>query len=126
MRRTSRARAAARQALNITPAPMDPHAPGPFAFADETRVRALLAAAGYADIALRRFDADVHLGDTPAAAAETALRIGPTARLVREVGIEHQPLVRDAVERALTALAADDGRVRLNGSTWIVSASNPG
>ena len=117
---------AARQALNITPPPMDPNAPGPFSFADEARVRAVLEGAGYAAIALRRFDAEIRLGDTARAAAETALRIGPTSRLVREVGVEHEPLIRDAVERALAPLAAPDGQLRLNGSTWIVSATNPG
>lgn len=116
---------AARQALGITPPPADPFAPGPFAFADESRVRAVLAGAGYNDIVLGRFDADVHLGSTPGMAAEAALRIGPTARLVREVGIDQESLVRGAVERALTPLAAPDGNVRLKGSTWIVSASNP-
>jgi len=117
---------AARQALGITPPAPDPLAPGPFAFADEARVRAVLTSAGYADVALQRFDADVYLGETPRAAAEGALRIGPTARLLREAGAAHETLIRDAVEHALTGLAAADGKVRLNGSSWIVSASNPG
>jgi SAM-dependent methyltransferase len=117
---------AARQALNITPPPMDPNAPGPFAFADPERLRTILADAGFADVDARRFDTPVHLGDTPRSAAERTLRIGPTSRLVREAGVEREPLVVDAVERALTPFAAPDGSVRLSGSTWIVSASNPG
>jgi SAM-dependent methyltransferase len=117
---------AARQALNITPPPMDPAAPGPFAFADEQRLNAILTGAGFVGIDVQRFDAPVHLGNTPRAGAEGSLRIGPTSRLGREVGIEHEPLVLDAVERALGQLAAPDGQVRLNGSTWIVSASTPG
>jgi hypothetical protein len=44
---------------------------------------------------------------------------------VREVGAEHLPVILDAVERALAPLAAPDGQVSLNGSTWIVSATNP-
>jgi hypothetical protein len=44
---------------------------------------------------------------------------------VREVGVEHLPIIVDAVERALAPLAAPDGHVSLNGSTWIVSATNP-
>jgi len=117
---------AARQALNITPPPADPNAPGPFAFADEPRLRSILSDAGFTGIGIRRFDADVCLGETPGAAAEGALRIGPTARLLREVGEQHRALVRDAIERALTPLAASDGRVHLNGSTWIVSGASPG
>jgi hypothetical protein len=74
---------------------------------------------------MQRFDAAVLLGATPRSAADRALRIGPASRFVREVGIEHLPLIRDAVESVLTPLAAPDGQVSLNGSTWIVSAANP-
>ena len=37
---------AARKALNVTPAPADPTAPGPFAFADDGRLRGILTDAG--------------------------------------------------------------------------------
>lgn len=117
---------AARQALGITPPPSDPLAPGPFAFADEGRVRAILSGAGFADVAIRRFDAALTLGATPRAAAEGAMRLGPLSRLARELGPERHPAIVDAVERALAPLAAIGGTVRLNGSAWIVSASSPG
>jgi SAM-dependent methyltransferase len=116
---------AARQAMGINPPPADPHAPGPFAFADDNRLRAILAEAGFAQIELQRFDAPVRLGATPRAAADSALRVGPVSRLLREVGIEHQPTLAAAMERALAPLAAADGSVSLNGSTWLVSARNP-
>jgi len=116
---------AARQALGITPAPADPLAPGPFAFADESRLHSLLAEAGFVDIAIERCDAPVLLGHTPQQAAANALRIGPTSRLAAEVGETQRPLISDAVTRALAALAAADGSVRLAGSTWLVSAHNP-
>jgi len=116
---------AARNAMGITPAPTDPHAPGPFAFADEERVRDILSGAGFSGIDVQRFDAAVFLGATPRSAAEGSVRIGPVSRLVREVGVEHLPTILEAVERTLAPLATPDGQVRLNGSTWIVSASNP-
>jgi SAM-dependent methyltransferase len=115
---------AARSAMGVTPAPADPNAPGPFAFADGERLRGLLSDAGFAAIDLQRFDAPVHLGATPRAAAENAARVGPTARLVREVGAEHLPAIVDAIQSALAPLAAD-GQVILNGSVWIVAAANP-
>jgi len=115
---------AARAAMGITPAPPDPDAPGPFAFADESRVRAILADAGFGAIDLQRFDAAIPLGATPHAAADFVTQIGPVSRLVREVGAAHLPVILDAVERALTPLAARDGQVSLNGSSWIVSATN--
>jgi hypothetical protein len=67
----------------------------------------------------------ISLGATPRSAAEQVLQIGPVSRLVREMGVEHAPVILDAVERALVPLAAPDGQVSLNGSTWIVSATNP-
>ena len=116
---------AARTAMGVTPAPADPDAPGPFAFADEERLRAILSGAGFGDIDVQRFDSALILGATPRSAAERALQIGPVSRFVRELGAEHLPIILDAVERALALLAAPDGHVRLNGSTWIVSATNP-
>jgi SAM-dependent methyltransferase len=116
--------AAARKAMDITPAPADPNAPGPFAFAEEDRLRTILSNAGYGSIDVLRFDAKVCLGATPRAAAENALRLGPTARLVREVGAEHEAAILDAVEAVVMPLAAPDGRVNLNASAWIVSAAN--
>lgn len=116
---------AARKAMGITPAPADPNAPGPFAFADDERLRAILSAAGLEKIEFHRFDAPVFLGATPRSAAENAVRIGPTSRLVRDVGVDNLPAIVHAVEGALAPLAAPDGQVSLNGSTWIVTAANP-
>ena len=112
--------------MGATPAPGDPNAPGPFAFADDQRVRDILTKAGFDAISMTRFDAPVFLGATPRAAAENAARIGPVSRFVRETGIEHLPVVLAALEKTFVPLAASDGRIALNGSTWIVSATNPG
>jgi SAM-dependent methyltransferase len=117
---------AARAAMGVTPAPSDPNAPGPFAFADDSRLASLLDEAGFEAIDLRRLDAPVRMGASPRGAAESALRVGPVSRLVRELGSEHVPLILDAVERAFNPLAATDGSVYLAGSSWIVRAANPG
>jgi hypothetical protein len=74
---------------------------------------------------VQRFDVALSLCATPRSAAEGAVQIGPVSRFVREVGVEHLPVILDAVERTLVPLAAPDGHVNLNGSTWIVSATNP-
>src|SRR3989442_1124186 len=65
-----------------------------------------------------------HLRKSLRAGAENVVQIGPVSRLVREVGAEHLPIILDAVERTLAPLAARDGHVSLNGSTWIVAATN--
>lgn len=117
--------AAARQALGITAAPADPTAPGPFALADGARLRSILAQAGFERVELRRFDAPVVMGATPHEAAVAVARIGPVARLARELGEHRLPEIVAAVEQALAPLAAPGGRVSLNGSTWLVAAFNP-
>jgi SAM-dependent methyltransferase len=114
---------AARQALGITPPPADPLAPGPFAFADEQRLRGLLAEAGFGAIELQRFDAPNALGASAHEAALNCLQIGPVSRLLREVGAAHRATVVGAIETALRPHAAADGSVSLNGSTWVVTAT---
>lgn len=114
--------AAARKALGVEPPPADPHAPGPFAFADGERVQRLLAEAGFDAVALQPFVAPILIGDSPAAAAAHSLRVGPVSRFAREAGPQHEATIAAAVERALAPLAAADGAVRLNGSVWIVTA----
>jgi len=117
---------AARAATGVAPPPADPCAPGPFAFADDERVQAILSAAGFDAMRVQRCDVPLFLGATPRAAAEFAVQTGPVSRFVREVGVERLPVILDAVERVLAPLASADGHVSLNGSTWIVSATNPG
>jgi hypothetical protein len=110
--------------MGVTPAPADPNAPGPFAFADEQRVRSIMSEAGFGAVDMQRFDAAVTLGATPRSAAEAAVQVGAVSRFVREVGEAHLPVIVEAVERALVPFAATDGHVSLNGSTWIASATN--
>ena len=116
---------AAREAMNVAPPQTDPNAPGPFAFADDNRLRAIMADAGFVDATVRRFDVSLLLGASPRDAAERSMRIGAASRFVREVGVDHLSTILVAVERALAQLAEPDGEVRLNGSSWIVSATNP-
>ncbi len=118
---------AARAAMNITAPPVDPNAPGPFAFANEQRLRTILSGAGLGEVEVQRFDAAISLGTTPRSAAEAVVQIGPVSRLLRETGVEHRPVIVEAVERALYPFAAQDGHVSLSGSGWIVSGTrSPG
>jgi ubiquinone/menaquinone biosynthesis C-methylase UbiE len=117
--------AAARRAMGVVSQASDPYAPGPFAFAEETRVRAILSGAGFSEVDLQRTEVPVSLGATPRAAAEVAAQVGAVARFVREVGAQHSQVIIAAVESALEPHAAADGHVSLSGSTWIVSATNP-
>jgi hypothetical protein len=113
---------AGRTALKLDAPPADPHAPGPFAFGDPNRVRAILLEANFRDVEADPFETAMPLGSSPRDAAESTARIGPLSRLVREVGQEHLPTIVAAVEKALEPLAADDGSVSLPGRAWVITA----
>jgi SAM-dependent methyltransferase len=113
---------AARKALGIEAPQGDPHAPGPFAFADDTRVRAILLEANFKGVEAEPFEAGMPGGRDARAAAEQAARMGPLSRLVRESGPEALPRILDAVERAFEPVAAKDGSITLPGRAWIVTA----
>lgn len=116
---------AARAAFRIEAPPADPHAPGPFAFADVDRLARILGAAGFQQIEAMRFDAPVRLGDSPQNAASQAARLGPLSRLVREVGAERLPEILDAVAPALAAISTTTpSGLTLPGAVWIVTAVN--
>lgn len=103
------------------PAPPEPGAPGPFAFADPERVRTILSQAGFSEIQIRPHDAMI--GNDFEAAVTTALRIGPLGALLRD-NPQAGPGVVEAVRQALAAHTVD-GRVALASAAWMVSARNP-
>lgn len=113
---------AARAALKLDGPPADPHAPGPFAFGDAGRVRAILQEANFKDVNAEPLEHPMPLGESPRDAAEQATRLGPVSRLVREMGEERLPVIIEAVEKALEPFAARDGSIALAGRAWIVTA----
>jgi SAM-dependent methyltransferase len=113
---------AARAALAYDPPPTDPHAPGPFAFADADRLGRLMTEAGFTGFNADRYDTEVLVGPDAEASAEVMTMFGPVARIIREVGEHARPLARDAVARALAPIARPDGSIWLGGSVWIVTA----
>jgi len=115
---------AAAAATLIPMQPMDPAAPGPFAFADEARVRDILERAGFREIGFEDAPGVLRLGQGDvASAAEFALNVGPTARALRDAGADAalRERVIAAIAQALVPYHGPDG-VRLPGATWIVTA----
>jgi SAM-dependent methyltransferase len=104
------------------PAPPEPGAPGPFAFADPERVRGILTGAGFSDIKIAPLDADVG-GNPLEDSLKLALRVGPLGALLRE-NPEAAPLVIDDIRAAL-AERVRDGAVWMPGAVWIVTARKP-
>jgi SAM-dependent methyltransferase len=104
--------------------PADPHAPGPFAFADPERVHGILTAAGWQHIAFHAVDFSMAIGegdDPVASAVHFTLRIGPAARLVRDAGPDVEAHAKQALAAAMAPYCAD-GVVALPGAVWLVTA----
>ncbi len=99
--------------------PADPHAPGPFAFADPQRIRAVLGGAGFADIAVAPHDQPIG-GGTLDEAVRLSMKVGPLAALLRELP-QKQDAAAEAVLRALAPYDGPDG-ILLPSATWIVTA----
>ena len=111
---------AARPLLPPQPPP-DPTAPGPFAFADAERVRAILVAAGFSAVAITPFDTRIGSGDIDETMAR-ALRVGPLGAALRE-DPDLAPAVTGVVREALGAYVTEAG-VTMPAAVWIVSAEN--
>jgi ubiquinone/menaquinone biosynthesis C-methylase UbiE len=113
--------AAAMKHLPALPEPPDPNAPGPFAFADPERVRAILAAAGFSAVAIRPHDDGIG-GNGLDETVELALRVGPLGRALNDHP-HLRPVVVDDIRAALAPHLTADG-VKLPGAVWIVTAHN--
>ena len=104
------------------PVPGDPHAPGPFAFADAERVAGILTAAGFRDPALEPIAAKVWVGDTPEEAAAYLRTTGMGRAIFAEAAPE---LIDEALARAAAAVAPHAGPdgIELDGAAWLVTAT---
>ncbi len=113
---------AVRDLLPAAPAPL-PHAPGPFALADQERLAGLLQSAGWTRVNIMPFDFPVCVATDGGVDAATrfVMQIGPTSAALAEVD---KPARAVAQERLKAALAPYDaaGRVSLGGAIWVVES----
>jgi SAM-dependent methyltransferase len=102
----------------------DPHAPGPFAFADRARVADILARAGWQDAEAVPLDFGyvAGAGDDPVADANDFFaRIGPVSRAVRELDEAGGARLRAALDEQVRAHHRG-GVVSFPAAVWIWEA----
>ncbi|KTE27747.1 MULTISPECIES: class I SAM-dependent methyltransferase [unclassified Sphingopyxis] len=111
----------------VSPPPVDPLAPGPFAFADRGRIEAILSAAGFADVAVAPFDATIPYGAgaTREAAVDDALTlalaVGPLSRALADQPGDIRAKAAAAV-RAAFAQRPGETSILIDGAAWVVTA----
>ncbi|HEY2068602.1 MAG TPA: methyltransferase domain-containing protein [Rhizomicrobium sp.] len=102
--------------------PADPHAPGPFAFADNVRLAVILTEAGFDTVSIEKLDSTMYMGADLDAAAEQALSIGPLARAATGLDETARDGIRKVVRDALAPYETPDG-ITPAAACWLVSAS---
>lgn len=113
--------AAARPFLPEQPPP-DPLAPGPFAFADQDRIRTILGGAGFQDIRIEKQDGVMAMGPDSAVIAAQTLQIGPLSRAVGEADAPTRAKIVEKVQGALEQFRTAEGEIAPPTACWLVGA----
>ncbi len=99
-----------------------PDAPGPFAFADEARVRGILTAAGFTDVKLdSAHESMLYAGLDARGVVEFVRRTGMGRALVASAEPAVVEKALNAAHAALTPYETSEG-VRISGTAWVVQA----
>lgn len=104
------------------PAP-PPGAPGPFAFADPARARAVLAEAGFTAVEVEGVSAPFWAG--PSAEAAYELVLGQAGWMSDGLTEDGQAAARAALRASLEAHAAPGAGVTYRSGAWLVTAQRP-
>lgn len=114
--------AAAAQHVALPPQAV-PGTPGPFAFADQIRVRQILKDARFIEVKFEAYETQLSMGGatTVDEAVDFSLEIGPVATLLRDADTKVKSQVRSSLSTALLPYAKQGG-VKLGGAVWIVRA----
>lgn len=112
----------AAMAQHIEPPPRgEPGAPGPFAFAERSRIEQVLASA-WTSVAIEPLDLDLKLGDDPDDALRFAQDVGATASSLAEASAEARDRALVSMREVFAKHHGSSG-VRLRGAMWLVTAS---
>ena len=112
---------AATRDLLPPPEPVEPHAPGPFAFADRDRLIGILERARFTDITVTPRDTAMFMGATIEQAADEGLSIGPLARLASGLDPDARAAIRDRLVAEYARHVTPAG-IALGAAIWLVAA----
>jgi SAM-dependent methyltransferase len=118
---------AAAAAKHLTlPTPADPHAPGPFAFADAARVRGILERGGFEGISIEPIERTMAIGaGLPLEAIlDFLVQMGPAGAALREAREDVVAAVRESIREAVTPYF-DGTALRMDAAAWQVTARRP-
>ena len=110
-------------AKDLLPAqePVDPHAPGPFAFAEKSRLQGILRGAGFHDIRIEPLDTVMNHGQTVEEAGRLMLEVGPLSRATRDLDQGLRERIRLAVTASLERYKTPVG-ITPPAACWLVGA----
>lgn len=100
--------------------PPDTNLPGPLSLSDSAKIRSILDASGWRDVSIEGWEGALILGADPNDAASYLLKIGPSARAIKEHGLDAVAAERLIVKRL--AQAQTSAGVSLGAACWIVRA----
>ncbi|MBB5869835.1 SAM-dependent methyltransferase [Allocatelliglobosispora scoriae] len=96
--------------------------PGPFAFADESRVRRVLAASGFADPGVRAHDVTLIATEPAEVVAEWLIELGPAGAAYRSGDPAARAAARNGTSRLLERFRADGTAYHLPTGIWVITA----
>ena len=102
--------------------PSDPHAPGPFAFADDKRLRDILGRAGFKNIRIEKLDTTSSMGANAEEAADEAMNIGPLSRAAMELPEATRAKIRETISVELEKFKTPAG-ITPKAACWLVGAT---
>ena len=101
--------------------PVDPYAPGPFAFADADRLIGILTRAGFREAHADKLDTLMNMGATLDDAVGASVSIGPLARVAGDLDELTRARIRERVREALAAFKTPAG-IAPPAACWLVGA----
>ena len=110
---------------HVTPPSREPHAPGPFAFADLDHLRGVLTQADFGAIEITACERQLPVGGagaTPRAAAEMLMSTLSIGAAVKAAGPDKRDAVLAEIEAALAPHHEPGAGNMLGGKAWIVTA----